>query len=42
MVGIAKDYDVSILYYPSKGNVVADALSRKSMGSLSYVEAEQN
>ena len=26
-----KDYDVEILYHPSKANVVADALSRKKV-----------
>ncbi|XP_070032617.1 uncharacterized protein [Nicotiana tomentosiformis] len=34
VVGIAKDYDCNILYYPGKVNVVADALIRRSMGSL--------
>ena len=29
------DYDCKILYHPGKGNVVADALSRKSAGTLS-------
>ncbi|WMV25171.1 hypothetical protein MTR67_018556, partial [Solanum verrucosum] len=35
---LLKDYDVSILYHPNKANVVADALSRLSMGSVSHIE----
>ncbi|KAF5459785.1 hypothetical protein F2P56_019703 [Juglans regia] len=30
---LIKDYDCTINYHPNKANVVADALSRKSMGS---------
>ena len=37
-----KDYDMSVLYHPSKANVVADALSRLSMNSVSHVEDEKN
>ena len=33
-----KDYDMSVHYHPGKANVVADALSRVSMGSLAHVE----
>ena len=33
-----KDYDMSVLYHPGKANVVADALSRLSMSSVSYIE----
>ena len=32
-----KDYDCTILYHPGKANVVVDALSRKSMGSLAHI-----
>ena len=35
---LLKDYDISLHYHPGKANVVADALSRLSMGSLSHVE----
>nr|XP_016441064.1 PREDICTED: uncharacterized protein LOC107766740 [Nicotiana tabacum] len=38
---LLKDYDVDILYHPGKANIVANALSRKSMGSLSHVEADK-
>ncbi|KAH0746323.1 hypothetical protein KY285_007980 [Solanum tuberosum] len=33
-----KDYDMSVHYHPGKANVVADALSRVSMGSLAHVD----
>nr|XP_009765345.1 PREDICTED: uncharacterized protein LOC104216908 [Nicotiana sylvestris] len=38
---LLKDYDVDILYHPGKANVVADALSWRSMGSLAHVEADK-
>ena len=38
---LLKDYDCSILYHPGKANVIADALSRKSSGSLAHVGTER-
>ena len=38
---LLKDYDMSVLYHPGKANVVADALSRLSMNSVSHVEDEK-
>ena len=37
---LLKDYDMSILYHPGKANVVADALSRLSMGSTAHMEED--
>lgn len=34
---LLKDYDCIILYHPGKRNVVANALSHKSMGSLAHL-----
>lgn len=39
--GVLKDYDCTILYHLGTGNVVADALSRKSMGSLAYISVSK-
>ena len=36
-----KDYDKSVHYHPGKANVVADALSRLSIGSVAHVEEER-
>ena len=38
---LLKDYDCSILYHPGKANVIADALSRKSSGSLAHISTER-
>ena len=35
---LLKDYDMSILYHPSKANVVIDALSILSIGSTTHFE----
>lgn len=38
---LLKDYDVNIQYHPGKANVVTDALSRKSMGSVATLYPTQ-
>ncbi|XP_072962655.1 uncharacterized protein [Typha angustifolia] len=38
---LVKDYDCTINYHPGKANVVADALSRKSAGSLAFLITQQ-
>ena len=38
---LLKDYDCTIDYHPGKANVVADALSRMSTGSLAYIQTIQ-
>ena len=36
-MALLKDYDCTILYHLGKANIVADVLSRKSMGSLPHI-----
>ena len=36
-----KDYDFTLHYHPSKANVVADALSRKSRGVLASIASRK-
>ena len=38
-VELIKDYECTIKYHPGKANVVIDALSRKSTGSISHLKA---
>ncbi|KAH0652788.1 hypothetical protein KY289_030466 [Solanum tuberosum] len=38
---LLKNYEISVLYHPGKANVVADALSRLSMGSVAHIEEEK-
>ena len=38
-VELIKDYECTIEYHPGKANVVVDALSRKSNGSISHLQA---
>src|SRR5262249_30354475 len=38
---LLKDYDYQILYHLGKANVVANALSRKSVGSLAHVSMQK-
>ena len=36
-----EDYDFTLHYHPSKANVVADALSRKSWGALASIDSRE-
>ncbi|WMV14189.1 hypothetical protein MTR67_007574 [Solanum verrucosum] len=36
-----KDSDMGVLYHPGKANVVADALSRLSIGSVAHIEEDK-
>ncbi|XP_024963668.1 uncharacterized protein LOC112503930 [Cynara cardunculus var. scolymus] len=39
---LLKDYDVQIQYHPCRANVVADALSRKSIGNVSSLTVQSH
>lgn len=39
---LLKDYDVSIIYHPSKSNIVDDALSILSIESITHVKGKEN
>jgi len=41
-VELLKDNDMTDLYHPDKANVLANALSQLSMGSVSYIENDKN
>ena len=36
-----KDYDMNVHYHPGKDNVLTDALSKLSMGSVAHTEEEK-
>ena len=36
-----KDYDMIVLYHPSKANVIADDISRMNMGSVSHIDGSK-
>ena len=38
---LLKDYDMSVLYHPDQANLVADALSRLSMRSVSHIDDDK-
>ena len=42
LVDLLKGYDMSVFYNSSKENVVVDALSHITMGSVSHVEETKN
>ena len=41
VVELLKDYHMSILYHVDKDNIVVDASSRLSMGSITHVEEQR-
>ena len=41
MVGLMKNYDLTIHYHPKKANIAVDALSQKSGGTLATLITRQ-
>ncbi|WMV45594.1 hypothetical protein MTR67_038979 [Solanum verrucosum] len=41
LLELLKDCDMSVLYHPKKANVLADTLSRVSIGSVAHIEDEK-
>lgn len=41
MTRVKENYDIDILYHHGKANVVPDAFSRKSMGSIGHVHPQR-
>ena len=41
-LGLLKNYDMNVHYYPGKANTVPDALRRMSMGSTTHIVDENN
>ena len=41
LLELLKDYNMSVLYHPGKDNVVANSLSRMTMGSVAHVEGQK-
>ena len=39
---LLKDYDMNVLYHPSKDNIVGDARSQMTMGSVFHLEEGKN
>jgi len=40
-LALLKEYDVEVKYHHGKANIVANALSRKSMGSIGFLLTQE-